>query len=92
MNEMTHTHTYRRLFASDLLKVDKNTKNIDYNNDRGNQLNQIDKFVKETIPKPIKEKVITPIQKEPQEEPQQEPQQELRRSTRVRKTRDILDL
>jgi hypothetical protein len=79
INEMTQAHTYRRLFASDLLKVDKNTKNIDYDNNRGNQLNQIDKFVKETTPKPIeKPKTSKPIIVD-------QPQQELRRSTRIRK-------
>ena len=87
INEMRHKHKYKRLFASDLLKVDKDTKNVSYNNIRANQLNQIDKLV---IDKPIaiKEKVkkINNIVVE-EEAPQQ-----LRRSTRTRKERDVLDL
>ena len=51
MNEMTHAHTYRRLFASDLLKVDKDTKNVNLNNNEANVLNQIEEIVIE--PKPI---------------------------------------
>ena len=47
---MRKTHRYRRLFASDLLKVDKNTKNVDYSNDRAQQLNQIEKLV---VDKPV---------------------------------------
>ena len=55
VNEMRKTHRYRRLFASDLIKVDKNTKNVDYSNDRAQQLNQIEKLVVEK-PVVIKEK------------------------------------
>ena len=73
---MKHTHRYKRLFASDLLKVDKQTKNIEYTNDRANQLNQIEKLV---VDKPIeKPKAIKPINK-PVEEPI------IRKSTRERK-------
>ena len=49
VNEMTHSHRYRRLFASDLLKVDKDIKNLDYTNYRANQLNQINKLVIEKL-------------------------------------------
>ena len=80
VNEMKHSHRYRRLFASDLLKVDKDTENISYDNYRANQLNQIHKLV---IEKPIKEKVINRI---PKDKPtQEEPQEIVRRSTRTRK-------
>ena len=84
---MRHKHKYKRLFASDLLKVDKNTKNVSYNNIRANQLNQIDKLV---IDKPIvvKEKV----KKSNNIVVEETPQQQLRRSTRTRKERDVLDL
>ena len=78
INEMKHTHRYKRLFASDLLKVDKQTKNIEYTNDRANQLNQIEKLV---VDKPIsieKPKAIKTINK-PIEEPI------IRKSTRERK-------
>ena len=75
---MRKTHKYKRLFASDLLKVDKATKNVNYDNDRANQLNRIDKLV---IEKPIvikeKPKKINNIV--------EEAPQELRRSTRERK-------
>ena len=83
---MRHKHKYKRLFASDLLKVDKNTKNVSYYNIRANQLNQIDKLV---IDKPIvvKEKV-----KKINNIVEKEAPQELRRSTRTRKERDVLDL
>ena len=77
---MTHSHRYRRLFASDLLKVDKDTKNLDYTNYRANQLNQIHKLVIEK-PKVIKEKVV---RQEKDNTIQEEPQP-LRRSTRERK-------
>lgn len=80
VNEMTHSHRYRRLFASDLLKVDKETKNLDYTNYRANQLNQIHKLVIEK-PKVIKEKVV---RQEKDNTIQEEPQP-LRRSTRTRK-------
>ena len=85
---MTQTHKYRRLFASDLIKIDKKTKNIEYDNDRANQLNQIEKLVQQQKPKVIKEKT------KPKENiiVEEQPQQELRRSTRERKKRDILDL
>ena len=79
INEMTHSHRYRRLFASDLLKIDKETTNTNYSNHRANQLNQIHKLV---IEKPIveKQKVNT---KEEETETIQEPQ-EPKRSSRVR--------
>ena len=48
--EMKLTQRYKRLFASNLLKVDKNTKNIEYTNERGNQLYKIEKLV---VYKPI---------------------------------------
>ena len=53
-NEMRKTHRYRRLFASDLLKVDKDTENVAYDNNRAKQLNQIEKLIVEK-PKVIKE-------------------------------------
>ena len=80
INEMRHSHRYKRLFASDLLKIDKDTdyNNINYDNDRANQLNQIHKLV---IEKPITKKINrTPKDKTINEEPQ-----EIRRSTRIRK-------
>ena len=77
---MRKTHNYRRLFASDLLKEDKKTKNIELNNERANQLNQLEKLVVEKPAKIIKEKV-KPTEKETQEEPPQE----LKRSTRINK-------
>ena len=85
VNEMRKTHRYKRLFASDLLKVDKNTKPTNYTNDRANQLNLMDKLIvdKPLVDKPIKEKRIVDINEEPQT---------IRRSTRERKTRDVLDL
>ena len=43
------------MFASDLLKVDKDTENVAYDNDRAKQLNQIEKLIVEK-PKVIKEK------------------------------------
>ena len=81
VNEMKHSHRYRRLFASDLLKIDKLTNNISYSNDRANQLNQIHKLV---IEKPAveKQKINKPKEKETTAEEQP---QELRRSTRERK-------
>ena len=81
VNEMTHSHRYRRLFASDLLKVDKDTKNLEYTNYRANQLNQIHKLV---IEKPIVEK--EKVNRIPKDKTiSQEPQEIVRRSTRVRK-------
>jgi hypothetical protein len=80
VNEMTHSHRYRRLFASDLLKVDKDTKNLNYTNYRANQLNQIHKLVIEK-PKVIKEKVV----RQEKDNTMQEEPQPLRRSTRERK-------
>ena len=47
INEMRHSHKYRRLFGSDLIKIDKKTKNIEYDNDRANPLNQIEKLVQQ---------------------------------------------
>ena len=42
VNEMKQSgNRYRRLFASDLLKVDKTTMNVYYDNDRAVQLNSI---------------------------------------------------
>jgi hypothetical protein len=75
---MRKTHRYRRLFASDLLKVDKDTENVAYDNNRAKQLNQIEKLVVEK-PKVIKEK------KKPVEkiiEDVEEPPKELKRSSR----------
>ena len=53
VNEMKQNHRYRRLFASDLLKVDKDTKNINYTNDRANELNQMEVIVDEIPSQPI---------------------------------------
>ena len=75
---MKLTHRYKQSFASDLLKIEKHTKNIEYTNERANQLNQIEKLV---VDKPIpteKPKAIKPINK-PVEEPI------IRKSTRERK-------
>ena len=52
---MKTNHRYRRLFASDLLKVDKDTNNINITNDRANELNQMEVIVDE-IPSQPKEK------------------------------------
>jgi hypothetical protein len=62
MNEMTHAHTYRRLFASDLIKVDKETENVSFDNHQANVLNQIETIVKEkpTVVKPKKVKNPNP--------------------------------
>lgn len=79
INEMTHSHRYKRLFASDLLKIDKNSENVNYDNNRGNQLNQIEKLVSEPKPKETKEK------KKP-EAIQEQPPQEIRKSGRERKS------
>ena len=77
INEMRHSHRYRRLFASDLMKVDKKTNNIAYDNERANQLNQLEKLVVEPKPKVIREK------KQPEEIIEEEEQpQETRRSSR----------
>ena len=75
---MRKTHKYKRLFASDLLKVDKATKNVIYDNDRANQLNQIDKLVieKPNIIKEKPKKINNIVEDAPQE---------LRRSIRERK-------
>ena len=81
---MRKTHRYRRLFASDLLKVDKDTDNVAYDNNRAKQLNQIEKLVVEK-PKVIKEKkkpVENIIEDDVVEE---EPPKELKRSSRERK-------
>ena len=69
INEMRHTHRYKRLFASDLIKVDKNTNNVDYTNERANQLNLIEKLVvdKPIVEKPRKEKRVIQTTEEPQE-------------------------
>ena len=87
VNEMRKTHRYRRLFASDLLKVDKETDNVEYDNNRAQQLNQIEKLEVKPKQRIIKEKIQKEIIQEEPEEPK-----ELRRSTRTRKARDILDL
>ena len=60
--------------------MDKETQNINYNNDRANQLNQINKLVVEK-PTVEKQKINKPKQKETTEEQPQE----IRRSTRTRK-------
>ena len=86
VNEMRKNHRYKRLFASDLLKVDKNTKPTNYTNDRANQLNLMDKLIVDKPVKMNKPKVIKdniPIDK---------PVEEIRRSSRQRKERDVLDL
>ena len=82
-NEVKNSHRYKRLFASDLIKVDKTTTNINFNNDRANQLNQIEKLVNEkpiivNVPK-LKNKVI--------EKETVEPPQQIRKSTRERKVK-----
>ena len=79
MNEMTHAHTYRRLFASELLKVDKNTENVSFDNKQANVLNQIETIVPEPKPKVIRERKTKPVKEitDEQEEPK-----ETRRSTR----------
>ena len=80
VNEMKTNHRYRRLFASDLLKVDKDTKNINYTNDRANELNQMEVIVDEIPSQPIEK--ISRIRKE-KTQPDITP--ELRRSGRTRK-------
>ena len=40
-NEIKHSHRYKRFFASVLRNVNKKTTNININNDRDNQWNQI---------------------------------------------------
>jgi hypothetical protein len=80
VNEMRKTHRYRRLFASDLLKVDKETDNVAYDNNRAQQLNQIEKLEVKPKQRIIKEKIQKEIIPEEPEEPK-----ELRRSTRTRK-------
>jgi hypothetical protein len=78
---MRKTHRYRRLFASDLLKVDKDTENVAYDNNRAKQLNQIEKLVVEK-PKVIKEKK-KPVEKIIEDEVvEEEPPKELKRSSR----------
>ena len=71
------------------MKVDKTTKNVSYDNNRANQLNQIEKLVvdKPVVIKEKVKKIVNNITVEEEATPQQ-----LRRSTRVRKERDILDL
>ena len=78
---MRKTHRYRRLFASDLLKVDKDTENVAYDNNRAKQLNQIEKLVVEPKPKVIREKK-QPEEKEVIEEEVVEEPKELKRSSR----------
>ena len=78
---MKKSHRYRRLFASDLIKVDKNTENIDYTNERARELNMIDKLESDK-PKVIKEK------KKPVEKIIEAPQ-ELIRSSRSNKGKRI---
>ena len=82
VNEMKTSHRYRRLFASDLLKVDKTTKNVNYNNDRAVQLNKVE-IEREVIDKPVIEKDNKIIE-------QQQPQ-EIRRSSRERKQKQDSD-
>ena len=81
VNEMRTTHKYRRLFASDLLKVNKETKNVNYDNDRALQLNKVE-IEREVIEKPIIEKdnsksIIVSTEQQPQE---------IRKSSRTRKS------
>ena len=78
INKIKHTHRYKRLFASDLLKNNKQPKNIEYTIKRANQLNKIENLA---VDKPIpivKPKAINTITK-PIEEPI------IRKSTRERK-------
>jgi len=79
MNEMTHAHTYRRLFASEILKIDKNTENVSFDNKQANVLNQIETVAPEPKPKVIREKKTKPVKEtiDESEEPK-----ETRRSTR----------
>ena len=76
---MTHAHTYRRLFASELLKIDKNTDNVSFDNKQANVLNQIETVAPEPKPKVIREKKTKPVKEtiDESEEPK-----ETRRSTR----------
>jgi hypothetical protein len=83
VNEMRKTHRYRRLFASDLIKVDKETINIDYSNERAKQLNLIEKLETDK-PKVIREKK-KPIEKIIQQEEAPKEPPELKRSGRIRK-------
>ena len=86
------THRYRRLFASDLLKVDKDTDNVAYDNDRAKQLNQIEKLVVAPKPKVIKEKK-QPEEIIEEEVVEEQPPQETRRSSRgLIKNRQPTDL
>jgi hypothetical protein len=81
VNEMKKTHSYRRLFASDLIKVDKETINVNYNNQRAKQLNLIEKLETTDKPKIIKKKkeAVKKIIEPPKEPP------ELIRSSRSNK-------
>ena len=92
MNEMTHAHTYRRLFASELIKVDKDTENVSFNNHDANVLNQIETIVKEnpkpTVVKPKKNK--NPIPDSTQDEPiLVEPRRSARGQILNRQNKDI---
>ena len=76
---MKHTHINKRLFANDFLKIDRSTKNIEYSNDRANQLNQLEKLV---VDKPIT--IVKPKAIKPTNKPIEEPTI-IRQSTRERK-------
>ena len=80
VNEMRKTHRYRRLFASDLIKVDKDTNNVDYTNERAKQLKLIEKLESDK-PKVIREKK-KPVEKIIEEETIQE---QVTRSSRSNK-------
>ena len=85
-NEMKHSHRYKRLIASDLIKVDKKTTNITFNNDRANPLNRIKKLVNEkpiivNVPTENNEGVETDIV---------EPPQQIRKSTKREKLKHIM--
>ena len=61
--------------------MDKDTRNVSFNNNRANQLNQINRLV---VEKPIVEK--EKVNRVPKDKTiAQEPQEIVRRSTRVRK-------
>ena len=83
---MNYFHRYKRIFASDLIKVDKKNKNIKFNNDRANQLNKIEKVVNE---KPI----VVNVPKEKKRVTKKEivqPRQQIRKSTSDSKTKKMM--
>ena len=58
---MKHSNRYKRFFASVLLKVAKQNKNVEYTNKRANQLNQIEILVIEKLIPTEKLKTIKTI-------------------------------